>query len=53
MHMTPRAGLPVLFPPKLLADGGGGSLKTDDSEMAPQVIEIAQNGLEEGGLIAA
>jgi hypothetical protein len=38
---------------KLLADGGGRSLKTDDSEMAPQVIEIAQNGLEEGGLIAA
>jgi hypothetical protein len=28
-------------------------LKTDDSEMAPQVVEIAQNGLEEGGLIAA
>jgi hypothetical protein len=38
---------------KLLADGGGRSLKTDDSEMAPQVVEIAQNGLEEGGLIAA
>ena len=38
---------------KLLADGGGRSLKTDDSEMAPQVIEIALNGLEEGGLIAA
>jgi hypothetical protein len=38
---------------KLLADGGGRSLKTDDSEMTPQVVEIAQNGLEEGGLIAA
>ena len=38
---------------KLLPDGGGRSLKTDDSEMAPQVVEIAQNGLEEGGLIAA